>query len=80
MKSGRLTYRTAGDTIGLELGGARGILGEAVKCYNPQKTTDGEGILLEQIRQSGMKARGANRIRYPSSPSRKRCELSVAYS
>ena len=64
----------------LEPVGDRGISRGAVKCYNPWRTTDGEGIYPGRIRRSGTKARGAKRIRYPSSPGRKRCELGVAYS
>ncbi len=39
----------------LEPGGVRGILGGAVKCYNPKKTTCGEGVLLERLRREGRK-------------------------
>jgi len=35
--------------------------------------------LLERVRRWGTKARGTNRIRYPGSPSRKRCELGVTW-
>ena len=53
--------------------------GGAVKCCNPRWTISGEGALLERLRRSGMKAGGANRIRYPGSPSRKRCLQSAAF-
>ena len=48
-----------------------------MKFYNPCRTTDGEGTALEHVRPSGMKAKGASRIRYPGSLSCKRCGLSV---
>ncbi len=54
-----------------------GTIRGAVKCVDPDGTTCGEGGTLEHIRQSDTKARGANGIRYPGSPSRKRCVLSV---
>ncbi len=54
-----------------------GTIRGAVKCVDPDGTTCGEGGALEHIRQSDTKARGAKRIRYPRSPSRKRCVLSV---
>ncbi len=66
--------------LNLKPGRVRSILGVAVKCYNPQRTTSCEGVWLEWIWRWGTKARGANRIRYPSSPGCKRCELGVAYS
>ena len=66
--------------LNLRPGGGRGILGGTVKCNNPWRTANGEGIYLERFWRSGTKARGAKRIRYPSSPSCKRCELGGAYS
>jgi len=58
--------------------GAEGIPGVAVKCVDIRKNTGGEGALLGQNWHWGTKARGANGIRYPSSPSRKRWILGVA--
>ncbi len=63
----------------LRPGGVRGIPRGAVKCDNPWRITYGEGIWPERIWRWGTKARGAIRIRYPSSPSSKRCELDVAH-
>ena len=51
---------------------------EAVKCVDPVGTICGEGDSLVQVRRSCTKARVAKRIRYPCSPGRKRCPLSVA--
>ncbi len=64
--------------LSLEPGGVRSIPEGAVKCDNRRRTTCGRGARLERIRRSGTKARGANRIRYPSSPSSKHCVQGVA--
>jgi hypothetical protein len=48
-----------------------------VKCVDIGKNTDGEGTLLGYYWHSETKARVANGIRYPSSPSRKLWILDV---
>src|SRR6056297_2815028 len=63
---------------GLGPEGSRGTSGVGVKSCNPGRTTDGESTSRRRIRQGGTKARVSNRIRYPGSPSRKRCSLGVA--
>ena len=50
----------------------QGISGGAVKCVEIGKNTNGESTLLGRHWHWETKARGANGIRYPSSPSRKR--------
>ncbi len=55
------------------------MLRGAVKCFNPQWTTNSEGTCLERVRRSETKAGGAKGIRYPCSPSCKHCRLDVAY-
>ena len=55
-----------------------GITGVTVKCADIGKNPKGEGNLLGQNGHLRTKARGANRIRYPSSPSCKRWKLSAA--
>ena len=52
-----------------------GIPGVAVECVDIWKNTSREGGHLAQYWRWGSKARGANRIRYPGSPSRKRWTL-----
>jgi len=54
-----------------------GIPGVAVKCADIRKNTGGEGGFLGCYWRWGAKARGANRIRYPGSPSCKRWTLGV---
>ncbi len=54
-----------------------GIPSVAVKCIDIRKNTSGEGGSLGHIWRSDAKARVANGIRDPGSPSRKRCELGV---
>jgi len=56
-----------------------GITGVTVKCADISKNTNGESTLLDQNWHSETKARGANRIRYPSSPSCKRWKLNIAF-
>ena len=51
-----------------------------VKCSNLGWTNKSEGTLREQIRQWGMKARVAKRIRYPCSPGCKHCSLNIVIS
>ena len=46
-----------------------------MECVDIRKNTGGEGGSLGQIRHSAAKAWGANRIRYPGSPRRKRWAL-----
>ncbi len=58
-------------------GGESGIPGVAVKCVDIRRNTGGEGGFLDRYRRCGTKARGANRIRYPGSPSPKRWILAV---
>ena len=55
--------------------GEGGIPGVVVKCVDIRRNTSGEGGLLDCIGRSDAKARVANGIRDPGSPSRKRCEL-----
>ncbi len=62
---------------GLSPGEEGGIPGVAVKCVNIWRNTSGEGGLLARNRRSGTKAWGANGIRYPGSPCRKRWVLGV---
>ena len=57
----------------------KGISSGAVKCVDIGKNTDSEGTLLGHYCHSETKARGANRIRYPGSPSCKRWILDVVY-
>ncbi len=54
-----------------------GIPSVAVKCVDIRRNTNCEGSSLDHYRRSGAKARGANRIRYPGSPSCKRWILDV---
>ncbi len=54
-----------------------GIPGVVVKCVDIRRNTSGEGGLLGCSRRSDTKARGANGIRDPGSPSCKRCRLGV---
>src|SRR6056297_1795125 len=56
----------------------RGTSGVGVKSCNPGRTAGGESASGRRIRRSGTKARVTNRIRYPGSPSCKRCSLDVA--
>jgi hypothetical protein len=51
-----------------------------VECVDIGKNTRGEGDWLGRIRRSGAKAWGANRIRYPGSPRRKRWVLDAGGS
>ena len=55
----------------------KGISSGAVKCLDIGKNTKGEGPLLGQYWHWETKARGANGIRYPGSPSCKRWILDV---
>src|SRR5207249_2705341 len=71
------TGRMPGRPSDLGPGDARGAPGVGVKSCNPGRTTSGEGVALERIRRSGTKPTGANGIRYPGSPGRKRCRLGV---
>ena len=54
-----------------------GIPGVVVKCVDIGRNTSGEGGLLGRSCRSDAKARGANGIRNPGSPSCKRCRLGV---
>ena len=54
-----------------------GISSVAVKCVDIGKNTSGEGGFLGHFWRWGAKARVANGIRYPGSPSPKRCSLGV---
>ena len=56
---------------------AGGIPGVAVECVEIRKNTSGEGGLLGISWHWGATAGGANRIRYPGSPRRKRWVLGV---
>ena len=62
---------------GLDVGEETGIPGVAVKCVDIGRTTNGESKSLDHHRRSSTKAGGSNRIRYPGSPSRKRCSLDM---
>ena len=57
---------------GLRVVEGGGMDGVAVKCIDTAQNPDCEGSLLGVYRRSGTKAWGANRIRYPGSPRRKR--------
>ncbi len=46
-----------------------------MKCVDIRRNTGGESGSLDRNRRSGAKARVANGIRYPGSPSRKRWVL-----
>ena len=65
---------------GLRPEGVRGRAEVVVKYFNLSSTNNGEGILLGRFWRWGMKARGAKRIRYPCSPSSKRCILNFVIS
>ena len=54
-----------------------GMCHVAVKCIDMTQNTDSEGSSLGLNWRSGTKAWGANRIRYPGSPRRKRWMLGV---
>ncbi len=54
-----------------------GIPGVVVKCVDIRRNTSGESGLLAHNWRSDAKARVANGIRDPGSPSRKRCKLGV---
>ncbi len=54
-----------------------GIPGVVVKCVDIGRNTSGEGGLLGHSWRSDAKARVANGIRNPGSPSSKRCGLGV---
>jgi len=60
---------------GLSTGGESGIPGGAVICVDIRRNAGGESGSLDRYWRWGAKARGANRIRYPGSPSRKRWVL-----
>ncbi len=77
MKAWSLTPELRFKLLFLSLEKVSRILSVAVKCVDIEKNTSGEDGLLVQDRRSGTKARGANRIRYPGSPSSKRCQLGV---
>jgi hypothetical protein len=55
--------------------GVCGTPGGAVKCVEIGRNAGGESDRLGLGRRSGTKARGANGIRYPGSPGRKRWAL-----
>ena len=57
--------------------GVHGISGGAVKCVDIGRNTNGESKSLDHHRRSSTKAGGSNRIRYPGSPSCKRCTLDM---
>ena len=65
---------------GLGLEEVRSTAEVVVKYVNLGWTNNSEGILLVQIRQSGMKARVAKGIRYRCSPSSKHCTLNIGTS
>ena len=61
----------------LNIGEVSGIPSVEVKFVDIRKNTSGEGGSLARYRRSGATAWGANRIRYPGSPRRKRWMLAV---
>ena len=61
----------------LGTGEVSGIPSVEVKFVDIRKNTSGEGGSLARYRRSGATAWGANRIRYPGSPRRKRWVLGV---
>ncbi len=61
----------------LGTGEVSGIPSVEVKFVDIRKNTSGEGGSLARYRRSGATAWGANRIRYPGSPRRKRWMLAV---
>ncbi len=63
--------------LDLDIEGVAGIPGVAVKCVDIRRNINGEGRRLGYYRRSSTKAGGSNRIRYPGSPSRKRCTLDM---
>ena len=65
------------ETANLEYREESGIPSVAVKCVDIRKNTSGEGDFLDENWRWGAKARGANGIRYPGSPGRKRWVLGV---
>ena len=72
-----LTQGGQGKLPGLDVGEVAGIPGVAVKCVDIRRNTDGESRRLDHYRRSSTKAGGSNRIRYPGSPSCKRCSPDV---
>ncbi len=72
-----LTQGGQGILSGLDVGEETGIPGVAVKCVDIGRNTNGESKSLDHHRRSSTKAGGSNRIRYPGSPSRKRCSLGM---
>ena len=61
----------------LGTGEVSGTASVEVKFVDIRKNTSGEGGSLARYRRSGATAWGANRIRYPGSPRRKRWMLAV---
>ncbi len=81
---GKSAVKAPGSTRGgqwilpdLDVGEVTRIPGVAVKCVDIRRNTDGESRSLDHYRRSSTKAGGSNRIRYPGSPSRKRCTLDM---
>jgi len=64
-----------GKLASLKQVGAGRTVGGAVKCVDIYWNADGEAVRLGLSWRWGTKAWGANRIRYPGSPRRKRCTL-----
>ncbi len=77
MKSVGLTDSLHPILLALSTGEESGIPGVAVKCVDIRKNTGCEGGSLDRYRRLSAKAWGANRIRYPGSPSGKRWALGV---
>ena len=75
MKSPGSTWELHSKLAGLSLVEGGRIPGVAVKCVEIWRNTGCEGGPLDKDLRSGAKAWGANRIRYPGSPRRKRCRL-----
>ncbi len=77
VKAPGLTGRGRSKPYSLSMRKENGIPGVVVKCVDIRRNTSGEGDFLAQDRRSDAKARVANGIRDPGSPSRKRCRLGV---
>ncbi len=77
VKAPGLTRRGRSILPNLRVSEEGGIPGVVVKCVDIGRNTSGEGGLLGYSRRSDTKARVANGIRDPGSPSSKRCRLGV---
>ncbi len=80
MKALGLTEELLDELLFLRQAGVHGTLGGAVKCVDIKRNAGGEDGALGLIWRSDTKAWGANGIRYPGSPRRKRCLLGCGSS